>query len=186
MKSSIIPNGFRSTAHKIFLSDEASSIISKIDENRNKNSKTSNHNTNDSEDIQDNNNELQLSIKGSDSITKKKRKKRKLIEENNEQEDSNSSSSSNLDYNCCCYICLDKIFDPVTLLVCHHQYCFQCLFAWLKIKDTCPVCKSNVKAFVRNVSHSNDKSLSQEVWKRSNTDMLQVDNAVLYHQTHAE
>jgi hypothetical protein len=47
-----------------------------------------------------------------------------------------------------CAICLEEIQEPVTLVFCLHQYCYQCLYAWYKTRMTCPKCKSNGRVFV--------------------------------------
>lgn len=66
----------------------------------------------------------------------------------------------------CCYICLEEnISDPVTIVECFHQFCFDCLFTWLSVKTTCPVCKISTECFIRNKT-----SAKSSIEKRSGQD----------------
>lgn len=47
-----------------------------------------------------------------------------------------------------CAICLEEILEPVTLVACQHQYCYQCLYTWYKTRMTCPKCKADARVFV--------------------------------------
>eukprot|EP01103_Thecamoeba_quadrilineata_P009026 TRINITY_DN18731_c0_g1_i1.p1 TRINITY_DN18731_c0_g1~~TRINITY_DN18731_c0_g1_i1.p1 ORF type:complete len:181 (+),score=16.52 TRINITY_DN18731_c0_g1_i1:55-597(+) len=40
-----------------------------------------------------------------------------------------------------CDICFDVPSDPV-VTICGHLFCWPCLFRWLEIHESCPVCKS--------------------------------------------
>eukprot|EP01036_Dinobryon_divergens_P035697 gene35697-46307_t len=65
----------------------------------------------------------------------------------------------------CCYICLESnISDPVTVVSCLHQFCFDCLFTWLVIKENCPVCKATVESIIRNklLPSSSDSSVDAD------------------------
>eukprot|EP01100_Stratorugosa_tubuloviscum_P004208 TRINITY_DN2045_c0_g1_i1.p1 TRINITY_DN2045_c0_g1~~TRINITY_DN2045_c0_g1_i1.p1 ORF type:complete len:205 (+),score=63.53 TRINITY_DN2045_c0_g1_i1:78-692(+) len=42
-----------------------------------------------------------------------------------------------------CSICFDSAHEPVVTL-CGHIYCWSCLFRWLEVSESCPVCKSGV------------------------------------------
>jgi hypothetical protein len=47
-----------------------------------------------------------------------------------------------------CAICLEEVQEPVTLVACIHQYCYQCLYTWYKTRMNCPICKSSGRVFV--------------------------------------
>ena len=36
------------------------------------------------------------------------------------------------------------------MVSCLHQFCYDCLFTWLVIKESCPVCKASVECIIRN------------------------------------
>lgn len=44
-----------------------------------------------------------------------------------------------------CHICMDDLVDPVLESNCQNVFCGKCLLSWLKVKNTCPLCRSNVK-----------------------------------------
>jgi len=44
-----------------------------------------------------------------------------------------------------CNICMDDLVDPVLEPNCQNVFCGKCLLSWLKVKNTCPLCRSNVK-----------------------------------------
>jgi hypothetical protein len=46
----------------------------------------------------------------------------------------------------------------VTVVSCLHQFCFNCLFTWLVIKENCPVCKATVECIIRNKIISSSSS----------------------------
>ena len=153
-ESSIIPVGFKCTAHKVFLDAESNIKIinSKLSTDKSRVIK----NADDIMDIKE------------EKVSRKRRLDTDIL-----FGDTNLQSKPDSEINNCCFICLDSLSDPVTLIICHHRYCFTCLFSWLKIKDSCPACKSSVKAFIRNKSHSNDIKDGEEIWKRSkNLDFL--------------
>jgi hypothetical protein len=78
---------------------------------------------------------------------------------------SGSASGSEEDYSC--YICLETVQDPATVIYCMHSFCFDCIFTWYKISETCPVCKSTSASFLRNATHDNDCS-NVNIWRCSN------------------
>ncbi len=49
-----------------------------------------------------------------------------------------------------CSICLENLQDPVTLVVCDHYFCFDCIKEWFKMNYSCPMCKSTDVSFIRN------------------------------------
>ena len=113
---SIVPNGFRSTAHSIFLNRQI-------------------HQS----DAQSNSNPI--------------RRKRQL----NSLDclfESQSKSKIKLDHVeaeklCECVICLQPFSDPVSLIMCDHFFCFECIMEWYKIQKACPLCKEHDASFVR-------------------------------------
>ena len=46
----------------------------------------------------------------------------------------------------------------MTIVSCLHQFCFNCLFTWLVIKENCPVCKATVENIIRNKIISSSSS----------------------------
>ena len=44
-----------------------------------------------------------------------------------------------------CNICLESIADPVMEPGCQNVFCGKCLLTWLETKNTCPLCRKNVK-----------------------------------------
>lgn len=58
---------------------------------------------------------------------------------NNHALDPKSSSSSSFD----CSVCLGFAVEPVVTL-CGHLYCWPCIYKWLAIDSTCPICKSSI------------------------------------------
>ena len=46
----------------------------------------------------------------------------------------------------------------MTVVSCLHQFCFNCLFTWLVIKENCPVCKATVENIIRNKIISSSSS----------------------------
>lgn len=66
-----------------------------------------------------------------------------------------------------CYICLCAVDDPATVIRCGHSFCFDCLFTWYKVSETCPVCKSTHASFLRNATHDNNCT-NVNVWRSSN------------------
>lgn len=43
-----------------------------------------------------------------------------------------------------CGVCLDTIYNCVTLMPCLHNLCGSCCTAWFKRKQECPLCKADV------------------------------------------
>ena len=49
-----------------------------------------------------------------------------------------------------CIICQELFFDAATL-ACSHSFCDYCLKSWIKKKNTCPICRTDIKGtFVRS------------------------------------
>lgn len=58
-----------------------------------------------------------------------------------------------------CAICLDGINDP-TLTICGHLFCYNCINFCLNVKNTCPLCLTNIKgkdllSIKNNVNNTN-------------------------------
>ena len=45
-----------------------------------------------------------------------------------------------------CSICLCVVSEPVLETNCHNFFCGNCLLTWLKNRDSCPLCRKNVKS----------------------------------------
>ena len=44
-----------------------------------------------------------------------------------------------------CFICREGLKDPVLEPFCQNLFCGECLFTWLKRKDSCPTCRTTIK-----------------------------------------
>jgi hypothetical protein len=61
-----------------------------------------------------------------------------------------------------CSICLSAYENPVTLVSCHHSFCFHCLFLWLMKKPLCPLCKSSGNYFIQTNRYSSSSASEPE------------------------
>ncbi|GLH12525.1 Protein of unknown function [Gryllus bimaculatus] len=50
-----------------------------------------------------------------------------------------------------CAICLGKTENKSFTDSCLHQFCFNCLLKWSKVKAECPLCKQSFKSIIHNV-----------------------------------
>lgn len=49
-----------------------------------------------------------------------------------------------------CSICQDHMINPTRTVECGHYFCFECLFAWVKLRETCPLCRNRMYAIQFN------------------------------------
>ena len=61
-----------------------------------------------------------------------------------------------------CCICYDHVNTKTVIKCCGNSFCLECICKWLKIKNTCPLCKSNVKEFSDSLMVVNDKHIKTE------------------------
>lgn len=56
-----------------------------------------------------------------------------------------------------CPICISKLSSTAlaTLVRCKHNFCFDCITAWLDISQTCPICKKVSDYLVRSTDDCN-------------------------------
>ncbi|KAL4235668.1 hypothetical protein ACF0H5_004063 [Mactra antiquata] len=87
----------------------------------------------------------------SDERTKVDHSSNKADESSSPQERSGASSP---DPNCA--ICLGKLENKSFTDSCFHQFCFDCLVEWSKVKAECPLCKQPFKSIVHNVRSYKD------------------------------
>lgn len=66
-----------------------------------------------------------------------------------------------------CPICLDAVADPVTIVRCHHSFCFACLQAWFLRCVNCPLCKEKQVDFIRNINPGDFVRI--ELWRCSSS-----------------
>ncbi|XP_066245871.1 uncharacterized protein [Euwallacea similis] len=66
----------------------------------------------------------------------------------------NRPSSANTPPNCA--ICLGGCTNKCFSNSCMHQFCFQCLLEWSKIKAECPLCKQSFKSIIHNVKSNEE------------------------------
>eukprot|EP00981_Chlorochromonas_danica_P004715 scaffold954_cov173-Ochromonas_danica.AAC.1 len=64
-----------------------------------------------------------------------------------------------------CPICLSTIYDPVTIISCHHSFCYDCINAWFSHQTKCPLCNSRHIDFLRNAQPDDFRRI--EHWKIS-------------------
>lgn len=55
-----------------------------------------------------------------------------------------------------CAICLGKLENKSFTDSCFHQFCFNCLLEWSKVKAECPLCKQSFKSIIHNVRSIED------------------------------
>lgn len=55
-----------------------------------------------------------------------------------------------------CAICLGNCTNKCFSDSCMHQFCFQCLLEWSKIKAECPLCKQSFKSIIHNVKSNEE------------------------------
>lgn len=55
-----------------------------------------------------------------------------------------------------CAICLGKSQNKSFTDSCLHQFCFNCLLEWSKVKPECPLCKQSFKSIIHNVRSNED------------------------------
>ena len=61
-----------------------------------------------------------------------------------------------------CCICYDHVNTKTVIKCCGNSFCLECICRWLKIKNTCPLCKMNVKEFSDSLIVVNDKHIKNE------------------------
>ena len=156
---SIIPRGFERTSHEIFF--EYINPLLEINLN---------------------------TFKQKKKIQKdeKERKEEERKEEEEEEEDSNNrkKEKKSLFQSDLCSICLSSYENPVTLIFCHHSYCFCCLLNWLIKKQQCPLCKACGSFFIQNnyfKSTESVKILSIST-KTENLTIEIIDEAINIHK----
>ena len=50
-----------------------------------------------------------------------------------------------------CPICLNEMNqDQICLTDCKHEFCYNCLYKWLRININCPICREDVETFKYN------------------------------------
>ena len=49
-----------------------------------------------------------------------------------------------------CGICLESIYNCVSLIPCLHNFCGSCIGPWVKQKEECPICKAKVNRAKKN------------------------------------
>ena len=65
-----------------------------------------------------------------------------------------------------CPICLGEKEDEAVNNICKHSFCFVCIRNWALIKNTCPLCRQDIKTISQ---HSTGKITRIEDLRRQNT-----------------
>lgn len=61
-----------------------------------------------------------------------------------------------------CSICYDQVKTKTVIKCCGNSFCLECICRWFKIKNTCPLCKANVKEYCDSLMVVNDKNIEAE------------------------
>ena len=90
-----------------------------------------------------------------DRLNTWKDKKNRIL---NQQKELNSRIENALQSNCT--ICHSNLDKPVMLSCCQNFFCGECILSWLKIKNTCPLCRKKVETsdiiYIDNDNNDND------------------------------
>jgi SNF2 family DNA or RNA helicase len=62
-----------------------------------------------------------------------------------------------------CYICREKLKDPILEPHCQNLFCGECLFTWLKHKKSCPTCRTTIK--LKDLIYVKTKDEESEVFE---------------------
>jgi len=54
-----------------------------------------------------------------------------------------------------CYICIDYVYQCVTLIPCLHNFCAACFSDWMRKSDACPQCRKEVVEVKKNAAINN-------------------------------
>ena len=71
----------------------------------------------------------------------KKRRLKKLFENLNNIQELSTLSDTEEHYDNKCSICLEIFKEKTKPLECRHIYCNECIMAWTKFSNVCPLCK---------------------------------------------
>ncbi|CAF1068237.1 unnamed protein product [Rotaria sp. Silwood1] len=76
-----------------------------------------------------------------------------------------------------CVICKQPLEDPVSLSICNHTFCKQCIQIWLYGNQTCPICRQNI----RHGFERNNQSFKQSLYVPINTRIVlnQIDRLLV-------
>ncbi|XP_046388104.1 E3 ubiquitin-protein ligase Topors-like [Ischnura elegans] len=55
-----------------------------------------------------------------------------------------------------CAICLGRLRNKSLIDSCFHEFCFECLVEWSKVKPECPLCKTKFEYIIHNVKSNDD------------------------------
>ncbi|GBP96043.1 hypothetical protein EVAR_63142_1 [Eumeta japonica] len=73
-----------------------------------------------------------------------------------------------------CAICLGACENSSFTDSCLHQFCFNCLLTWSKVKAECPLCKQNFRSIIHNVRSLNQ--YEEYLVEQRQTDAVQMIN----------
>lgn len=96
--------------------------------------------------------ESQVQVKDSTSATTEPIKSEGVVQSSGSSERSEGAASPPPN----CSICLGKLINTSFTDSCLHQFCFNCLLQWSKIKTECPLCKQTFKSIIHNVRSEED------------------------------
>lgn len=89
---------------------------------------------------------------GGQIIDRKLKKGLKNSEGDASNSNATSSTNNKLRDQFNCGICLDTIYNCVSLIPCLHNFCGACASGWLDVKKECPICKASVLRVKRNAA----------------------------------
>jgi len=75
---------------------------------------------------------------------------------------SKEKQSNNKEYICKCAICLCDIKIPGILDGCNHKFCFECIYKWSNVNNTCPLCREEINVIKKKESNGKIKRFNIE------------------------
>lgn len=60
-----------------------------------------------------------------------------------------------------CAICLQQINSKCFAGTCYHEFCYECLVRWSKVKPECPLCKRSLTSIIHNVTEMDKYDVHQ-------------------------
>lgn len=71
-----------------------------------------------------------------------------------------------------CPICLGQLENATCVEVCHHRFCFICIWEWAKLTETCPLCKQPFKQLLRTVTADNNHEERVAGWSARHPEQI--------------
>lgn len=85
-----------------------------------------------------------------------------------------------------CFICREELTDPVLEPCCQNLFCGECLFTWLKRKNSCPTCRAAIKLKDLIYVDTNEKHHREVTDTKTNLPQTKIDKVAQLIQTNKE